>query len=204
MICADESIPSEGSGKMNLLHWRSGKMHRIMNSTLAAESQSLSKGLSELAWTITVYKDMVTEGFDLREWQQSLRDQRIVTLTKDDMDETLKRSLCVVDAKSLFDHLVKETVGCTDDKRTAIEMQVIRQTMQETGSSIRWVPHPKMFMDCLTKRAGNRVPLLQLLDTGRYSLCDNEVNKNCEESVNQAVQCHHEHSTFDLMSSLLQ
>ena len=117
MICADESIPSEGSGKMNLLHWRSGKMHRIMNSTLAAESQSLSKGLSELAWTITVYKDMVTEGFDLREWQQSLRDQRVVTLTKDDMDETLKRSLCVVDAKSLFDHLVKETVGCTDDKR---------------------------------------------------------------------------------------
>ena len=90
-----------------------------------------------------------------------------------------------------FDHLVKETTGCTEDKRTAIEMQVIRQKMLETGSSIRWVPHPRMFMDCLTKRAGNRVPLLQLLDTGKYSLSDNEVNKNCEESVNQAVQCHH-------------
>ena len=102
VICADESVLSIGCGRMNLLHWRSGKMHRVVNSTLAAESQSLSKGLSELAWTIAVYKDLINEDFDLREWQQSLRDQRVVTLNKEDMDETLKKSLCVVDATSLF------------------------------------------------------------------------------------------------------
>lgn len=82
-----------------------------------------------------------------------------MSLTKKDADDTLRRSLCVVDAKSLFDHLVKETLGCTDDKRTAIEMQMIRQSMMETGAEIRWVPHPQMFMDCLTKRCGNRDPL---------------------------------------------
>eukprot|EP00435_Cladocopium_sp_Y103_P031408 s420_g7.t4 len=123
VVCADEDILKGGEGRMNLLHWRSGKLHRVVNSTLAAECQSLSKGLSELAWTITVYKDLVTEKFDLREWQGALRDQRVMALTKSDADQALKRSLCVVDAKSLFDHLVKETVGCTDDKRTAIEMQ---------------------------------------------------------------------------------
>ena len=183
VVCADLDVLEAGKGKMNLLHWRSGKLHRVVNSTLAAECQSLSKGLSELAWTITVYKDLVTEKFDLREWQAALRDQRVMALAKSDADQTLKRSLCVVDAKSLYDHLVKETVGCTDDKRTAIEMQVIRQAMQETGAVIKWVPHPRMIMDCLTKRAGNKGPLLELLDQGTYSLQDHEVNKKCCESV---------------------
>ena len=77
-------------------------MYRVVNSTLAAESQNLSKGLSELAWSVTVYKDLITEGFDLKEWQRALKDQRVMTLAKDDMDETLKQSPCVVDAKSLW------------------------------------------------------------------------------------------------------
>lgn len=95
-----------------------------------------------------MYKDLITEKFDLREWQRALCDQRVMALAKSSTEETLKQSLCVVDAKSLFDHLVKKTVGCTDDKRTAIEMQVIRQSMRETGAVIKWVPHPRMFMDC--------------------------------------------------------
>ena len=57
-----------------------------------------------------VYKDLATENFDLRNWQNALRDQKMMSLSKADADKTLKRSLCVVDAKSLFDHIVKETV----------------------------------------------------------------------------------------------
>ena len=76
----------------------------------------------------------------------------------------------MVDAKSLFDHLVKETVGATEDRRTAIEMQVIRQSLEETGTAIRWVPHPKMVIDALTKRNGNRAPLEELLATGLLNL----------------------------------
>ena len=45
VICAEEKVLNQGEGKVNLLHWRSGKMHRVVNSTLAAECQSLSKGL---------------------------------------------------------------------------------------------------------------------------------------------------------------
>ena len=111
VVCAEEKILEKGKGKINLLHWRSGKMHRVVNSTLAAESQSLSRGLSELAWSVTVYKDLITEDFNLREWQQALKDQRIMTLAKENAEERLKKCLCVVDAKSLFDHLVKETIG---------------------------------------------------------------------------------------------
>ena len=200
VICAEERVLREGEGRMNLLHWRSGKMHRVVNSTLAAESQSLSKGLGELSWSVTVYKDLTTEHFDLKEWQSALRDQRMMSLNRVDCDETLKQSLCVVDAKSLFDHLVKETVGCTDDKRTAIEMQVIRQSMQETNATIKWVPHPKMFMDCLTKRSGNRSPLLKLLDSGKFSLHDDEVNKDLCVSVKPALHCCDLFEHVDLMA----
>ena len=122
VICFEEKVMKSGKGKANLIYWRSGRIHRIVNSTLAAETQSLSRGLSELAWAVTVFNDLITPNFDLRRWQEAARTQRMHALAKDSMDEKLRESLCVVDAKSLFDHLVKETTGVTDDKRTAIEM----------------------------------------------------------------------------------
>ena len=76
------------------------------------------------------------------------------------------QGICVVDAKSLFDHLTKETTGITADKRTGLEMQVIRQTLAETGTKVKWMPHPQMVVDYLTKRQGNAQPLLDLLDSG--------------------------------------
>ena len=32
----------------NVLHWRSGKLQRTVNSTLAAETQSLARGVGDL------------------------------------------------------------------------------------------------------------------------------------------------------------
>ena len=151
---------------VNLMHWKSSKIHRVVNSTLAAEAQSLSKGLSELAWSVTVFNEMIIPRFELKEWQQEVRSRRLHALTKLEADETLKKGLCVVDAKSLFDHLVKETIGSTEDRRTAIEMQVIRQSMAETGTVVKWVPHGRMTIDCLTKRFGNKAPLYEFLGTG--------------------------------------
>ena len=108
---------------------------------------------------MTVFNDLVTPNVDLREWQEAARSRRLFTLAKDCVDEELKKNLCVIDAKSLFDHLSKETVGVTEDKRTAIEMQLIRQSMAEVNVHPKWVPHPQMAIDVLTKRVGNRVPL---------------------------------------------
>jgi len=166
VVCYDQELCEQGYGKANLMHWKSSKIHRVVNSTLAAEAQSLSKGLSELAWSVTVFNEMIAPHFELKEWQQEVRSRRLHALTKLEADETLKKGLCVVDAKFLFDHLVKETIGSTEDRRTAIEMQVIRQSMAETGTVVKWVSHGRMTMDCLTKRFGNKVPLYEFLDTG--------------------------------------
>ena len=136
VLCYDEDVATLGSGVGNLIHWKSGKIHRVVNSTLAAETQALSR-------TVSVYAELTDPKFKLEEWQAAARKRRMHALTKDNPEPVLKKGLCVVDAKSLFDHLVKETVGATEDRRTAIEMQVIRQSQrqerQSAGSlTLRW------------------------------------------------------------------
>ena len=36
--------------KTNVLHWKSGKLKRVVSSTLAAETQSLGRGVGDLLW----------------------------------------------------------------------------------------------------------------------------------------------------------
>ncbi|CAL1154344.1 unnamed protein product [Cladocopium goreaui] len=185
VIAYEESMTSTGEGKCHILHWRSGKIHRVVNSTLAAETQSLSRGLAELTWTVTVFNEFVTYNFNMKEWEKALNERRLSALVSEDSQEELKRSVCIVDAKSLYDHLSKETVGTTSDKRTALEMQVIRQVLSETHANIKWVPHPRMIVDGLTKRGGNLNPLYDLIDTGRYRLFEGK------KKVLGAVSCQH-------------
>ena len=176
VLAFEEKLMSKGEGKCHILHWRSGKIHRVVNSTLAAETQSLSRGLAELTWTVTVFNEFTTKDFDMRCWQEALAKRRLSALVSDESEPELKRGISIVDAKSLYDHLSKETTGSTDDKRTALEMQVIRQAMAETATGIKWVPHPQMIVDALTKKGGNLFPLYDLIDSGVYRLF--ESNKN--------------------------
>ena len=166
VVAYDVEVLEKGEGRYKLLYWKSGKIQRVANSTLAAETQSLSRGLGELSWTVTVFNELTTLGFDLKQWEKSLQDRRLRAFASDTSDEELVQGICVVDAKSLFDHLSKETTGITADKRTGLEVQVIRQTLAEIGTRVKWIPYPQMVVDCLIKRQGNAQPLLALLDSG--------------------------------------
>ena len=44
IVSFDEDVLKYGKGITNLIYWRSGRIHRVVNSTLAAETQSLSRG----------------------------------------------------------------------------------------------------------------------------------------------------------------
>ena len=170
VLCYDRDVIEKGKGTTNLQYWKNGKIHRVVNSTLAAETQALSKGLGELAWTATVYAELTQPDFDLRRWSEEAKRRRLTAFAKEETSSELKHSVCLVNAKSLYDYLAKETVGTTEDRRTAIEMQVIRQSLCETNTAVRWIPHTKMIVDCLTKRCGNRGPLTELLSTRTLDL----------------------------------
>ena len=47
----------------NILHWKSGKQQRTVNSTLAAETQSLARGVGDLLWMMVMYAEMVNPHF---------------------------------------------------------------------------------------------------------------------------------------------
>ncbi|CAK8996137.1 Retrovirus-related Pol polyprotein from transposon RE1 (Retro element 1) (AtRE1) [Includes: Protease RE1 [Durusdinium trenchii] len=190
VLCYDEALVKTGRAPGNLLHWRSGRMHRVVNSTLAAEAQSMSRGLQELAWTVTVYNEMVQKDFDLQRWHEEAQKRRLVAMSHDGANEKLQKSLCLVDAKSLFDHLVKTTVGSTEDRRTAIEMQCIRQLMQEVGATVKWIRHEQMLVDCLTKRAmfGEAVNLDDYAQAALLSECEERQSSLRAELLHRVVR----------------
>ena len=64
-------------------------------------------------------------------------------------------TVCVIDAKSAFDHPVPESTG-SHCKRTAQELCVTRRSMQALRARCRWVPHERIVVDALTKRHGKQ------------------------------------------------
>ena len=83
----------------------------MVNSTLAAETQSLSKGLGELCWVVSIFNELTRTDFDLTKWEEELQKNKMVAITKDESSSDFKECLAIVDAKALFDHLSRESVG---------------------------------------------------------------------------------------------
>ena len=52
----------------------------------------------------------------------------------------------------------------------ALEICVIRDSLESLGGSCRWVPHEQNPVDGMTKLKGNTARLLELLQTGSYKL----------------------------------
>ena len=79
----------------------------------------------------------------------------------------------VTDAKSLYDALHQQQFTGAE-KRAALEICVIRDSLQSLGGQAKWVPHEHNPADCLTKLAGNAAPLLALMRRSTYKLVAEE------------------------------
>ena len=170
MILAHEPGLKKGQKvKTNLLWWRSAKLQRVVNSTLAAETQSLSKGIGDLLWMKVLIRELSEEKFNIKEWPAQLASERVLALAKDTSSQELQECLAIVDAKSLFDHLSKESIG-GQDKRTAIEIQIIRQELAQMHGEVRWIDHPAMLADPLTKVRGSTKALHDMLSSGAFGI----------------------------------
>ena len=171
LVVAHEKELAEGElVTANIITWRSGKLQRVVNSTLAAETQSLSRGLGDLLWAMVTLEEFTNGNFEIHSWPEKMKASEALALASSQSEGLLKESLAIVDAKSLFDYLSKETVGGGQDKRTAIEIQIIRQDLNSIDGSIRWVDHSAMLADGLTKLKGSNAALYRVLGTGKFSI----------------------------------
>ncbi len=131
------------TGKCAPIEWRSGKIKRKVHSTLAAETLSLYSGLD----AAIAVKMMLKE------------------LTNGQANLSVK---AITDNRSSSDAIYSESEVAERMLRADIAMI---KDLVEDGKvmEIKWVAGKSMLADILTKSSVNKVPILEVLETGRVS-----------------------------------
>ena len=109
----------------NVIRWKSGKSRRVVNSTLAGETGSCCDCLGEMEWLQALWHSLAYTDYDIRLNQRTSRPlpnihQIKQVLSKDNPILSDPQAIVVTDAKSLYDHLSKESQG-GQDRRTGLE-----------------------------------------------------------------------------------
>ena len=170
------ALHQQGSAVMSPMSWSSHKVKRSVSASLAGEVFMMSGGLAECEWISGVLESALHQNCEPslhRRKSISLPAEPTVAIMKADSHLQVHPStVCVIDTKSAFDHLVRESTGghC---RRTAQELCVIRRSMKTLMVRCRWVPH-EMVVDAVTKRHGNSVTMLRLLRDGVLSIVDED------------------------------
>ena len=135
------------------LEWKSGKVKRVVRSTLAAEGYAMGACAEGTEWLRTLLAELSD-----------------VTAKKGSELEAKSRmtpAVLVTDARSLYDVLVAEKVNISD-RRLSLEAALIRQ-VAKWNTHIKWVRSEQMIADCLTKVGVDPSYAETVFDTGLWS-----------------------------------
>jgi len=181
LVCAaDKKIHTGAPAKVSVLVYKSHKNPRAAPSTLLNEATGMSEALADSEWVaswIGLCKDLE---YDLRKRHLLNREIKIACLsTCHDYSELDLAT--ITDAKSLYDNLMQEQYTGAE-KRAALEICVIRDSLETLGGRARWVPHDRNPSDCFTKLHGNVESLLKLMREGSYTLVD-EVDEMAQRKL---------------------
>ncbi|CAE6950806.1 RE1 [Symbiodinium sp. CCMP2592] len=144
-----------GIGKVNPVSWKSGKLHRVARSSLAAESQALADAEQEL--------------FNARlEWREMQGD---VIDPKDPESTSAKANgYLIVDAKAMYDTLSKGVfVASQRDKYTGLELLALSQRLEAQRTTLLWCDSDHQLADGLTK-SSKQDAVKRFLCTGSWRI----------------------------------
>ena len=129
------------TGKVAPLEWKSGKLKRRVHSTLGAEAQALYNGVDAAVGLKRLLQEIYGGEVDLK--------VRAVT-----------------DNKSVKDSVYSESE--VSERILRGDIAVLKQMIEtEVLAEIRWVTGQNMLADILTKKGVNKVPLLEVLESGK-------------------------------------
>ena len=142
--------------------WKSYRLKRIVGSTFAGESQVLTDGLGHAEWIACHLAEAKHHDFSLSKRDQFLCDFKLQA---------------IVDCKSIYDHLQNyASPGSIGDKRVAIDLVIVRETLKRVGGLIRWVPTWLQLADAMTKESPEAMDLLRAaLVSNKYHLSQESV-----------------------------
>ena len=114
--------------------WRSHRVKRSVASASAAEAMGLPEATAQGDWVRALWSEMGL-GLNLREWRERKEVPPLIPVT---------------DSKGNYDHLHNETIGPSEDRRSAIREDLSRPQM-----FLRWVDGKAQVSDALTKLHGD-------------------------------------------------
>eukprot|EP00971_Amphidinium_carterae_P014802 292219-Amphidinium_carterae.1 len=150
------SVLQQGySSPVSPIAWRGGRLDRVVTSSLAAEAYALQGGVSmaELCNNIWLEasnaKWSLTWARHLGQWESGMQRSPTGTLVaRADCSSPLLESVCVTDAKSLYDSLKREAKS--REPRVAVAVAELKQGLSVLNLGVRWIPHQEMVCDGFT------------------------------------------------------
>ena len=152
------------------LFWHSKKIDRVVSSTLAAETYALSHAVDTLEWFRILWHWAIAPSSDWKNPETFL--------------PTTPKAMAVVDCKSLYDVIIKNTTPQCREHRILLEALVIKDRTK-LGIDIHWVHSAAQLADSLTK-AMDTTNLRAFLSHGR--ICLHDVAATLQERADRKIQ----------------
>ena len=139
VLAADRNMLRGAEACFSMIGWKSHTLKRRTVSTLSAETQGIVESAAVACW----YRYLLAELF----YRPLVKRDGIDWET---MIEPLEFGL-ITDAKSVYDALTCPTSSSNTDKRTTIDLAIIREYLRRHNGCIRWIDGNVQLADSLTK-----------------------------------------------------
>ena len=155
----DKKLETEQTPQaLSILSWKSYKLKRCTVNTLAAEAQAMVQGVGGSYWLRFLWSEIQGYKMNLNNWQERISRTPFIAAT---------------DSRSLFDNLSKSknVAAHIEDKRTAIDLTILKNDTMSTRGQVRWVPGEIMISDSLTKKGASNF-LRKIMRCSCWTLCE--------------------------------
>ena len=170
IVATHKNIEQNISCPISPLAWGSKKIQKVVTSTLAAETMSLSSSLDMLSWVRLYWSWLYNPNSAWKNPVETLENlpKAIATATLEKAH--IPESLAATDCKSLYDLVTRTAPPNCQEFRTQLQTRAIKEQLAE-GVNLRWVHSGAQLADALTKVMESHF-LRETLRVGRYKLND--------------------------------
>ena len=168
IMSAHRAVAHNVTSAISPIAWSSPKIHKVVTSTLSAETMSLNMTLDQLSWLKLYWAWILDNRVAWRNPQEALQKvpQSYAMATAKQEDP----HIAATDCKSLYDLITRTAMPSCTEFRTQLHARAIRDLIAE-GIQMRWVHSGAQVADALTKVMPAHF-LRETLRLGRYKLSD--------------------------------
>ena len=124
MCLAEKPLANGELAKTSLIRWRANKIRRKVASTFAGEAVTFNDSPAEVEYIQVMLRDIIYNDVNVRNWTASLGCFILIAWETGEM-KNYSEALSVIDAKSVYDSVIRNGSSLKQDRRTAIDIVII-------------------------------------------------------------------------------